>query len=106
LLSLELPLLLASLPLLRLYQRPCCTGVVAVFVLSLAIKDASAMIAPTPVQQGRWCGHIMLPLLLVSLPSLHLHQHPRCIGIFAVVALSLAKTLVTEATGQSKMPVQ
>jgi hypothetical protein len=32
----------------------------------------------------------MLPLLLVSLLSLHQHQCPHCTGIVAVIALSLA----------------
>jgi hypothetical protein len=39
-----------SLSLLHPGQRPHYTGVVAIVALSLAIKDASATMAATPVQ--------------------------------------------------------
>jgi hypothetical protein len=54
LLPVVLPLLLVSLPLFHPCQGPYPTSVVAIIVLSLAIKDASLTMAKMPVQQGHW----------------------------------------------------
>ncbi len=86
LLSVVLPLLLVSLPLLRPHQPPCCTGIVAIVAL------ASMMVV------------LPLLLLLVSLLLLHPHQRPRCTEILAIVVLAslIDKESVTVAT----IPVQ
>ncbi len=78
-------------------------------VLSLAIKDASAMTVTMPVQQGRWPGRnmiVLLPLLLVSLTLLCPPQCPCCTDIIAIIALSSAIKDASVTTTAATTPVQ